>query len=174
MVWQQGRVSAVCCPACVPPVITPEGLWIWSRLDLDALPAVRSALSERDSLSWCCCGLKLIKLVSITQNDEAKPECFCKFIFKKGKAGAPLAALGASSLLGLDSRDVNFRRWCWPSLGFLQTQTLWLVWATLGGGWGQGWVRVRSGHLCCGAQTGGSGICSWLGPGPGALEPDLL
>lgn len=62
----------------------------------------------------------LIKLLSITQNDEVKPECFCKFILKKGEVKAPLAAVRASSLLGT---NVNFKAMTF-SLGFLGTENL--------------------------------------------------
>lgn len=65
----------------------------------------------------------LIKLLSITQNDEVKPECFCKFILKKGEVKAPLAAVRASSLLGFDCTNVNFKAMTF-SLGFLGTENL--------------------------------------------------
>lgn len=96
VVWQRGTISLMFAVLLAFfPVIAPEGLWLRVQarcllLCFYGFPAVCSALSQTDSLSSSCLRPHtLIKLLSITQNDEVKPECFCKFILKKEKSKHP-------------------------------------------------------------------------------------
>lgn len=94
VVWQRGIISLMFAVLLAfVPVIAPEGLWLRAKaqcllLYFYAFPALCSALSQTHPLASLCCGLILIliKLLSITQHDEVKPECFCKYTLKREKS----------------------------------------------------------------------------------------